>query len=143
MAAVSTYLNFSRETEEAFSFYKEVFGTEFIGGIFRFSDMPPQKGMRPLADEDKDLIMNITLPIVGGHYLMGTDAPESMGFKLVKGNNMHISLHLDSREETEQYFCSLSKDGEVIMELSEMFWGEYYGSCKDKFGIQWMFHCPL
>ncbi|MDX5479005.1 MAG: VOC family protein, partial [Cyclobacteriaceae bacterium] len=79
----------------------------------------------------------------GVHLLMGTDAPESMGFNLVKGNNVHISLHLDSKEETEQYYQALSKEGEVSMELSEMFWGEYYGSCTDKFGIQWMFHCPL
>lgn len=143
MATVSTYLNFKRESEAAFSFYKEVFGTEYIDGIYRFSDMPAQEGVPPLADEDKNLIMNITLPIVGGHLLMGTDAPESMGFNLVKGNNVHISLHLDSKEETEQYFQALSKEGEVSMELSEMFWGEYYGSCTDKFGIQWMFHCPL
>ncbi|PSL07168.1 VOC family protein [Cecembia rubra] len=143
MASVSTYLNFKRETESAFNFYKKVFGTEFIGGVYRFSDMPSEEGAPPIADEDKDLIMNITLPIVGGHLLMGTDAPESMGFQLVQGNNVHISLHLDSKKETEYFFRELSNEGVVSMDLNEMFWGEYYGSCTDKFGVQWMFHCPL
>lgn len=142
MATVSTYLNFSRETEKAFNFYKEVFGTEFIEGIHRYGDMPTTEDMAPVSEEDKDLIMNITLPIIGGHLLMGTDAPESMGFHLNKGNNVHVSLHLDTKEETRKYFNTLTEGGKVNMDLAEMFWGEYYGSCTDKFGIQWMFHCP-
>ncbi|MBS9525817.1 VOC family protein [Litoribacter alkaliphilus] len=143
MAAVSTYLNFARETEQAFNFYKEVFGNDFIEGIHRYGDMPPSEGAPPIAEEDKHLIMNMTLPIVGGHLLMGTDAPESMGFKLNTGNNVHISLHVDSKEEARKYFDSLSSGGEVSMELQDMFWGEHYGSCTDKFGIQWMFHAPI
>ena len=79
MARVSTYLNFSRNTEEAFNFYKAIFGGEFGGkGIARFGDMPPMEGMPPLAEEDKNLIMHIELTLIGGHVLMGTDAPESM-----------------------------------------------------------------
>src|SRR4249919_1999228 len=91
MARTNTYLNFPRNTEEAFNFYKSIFGGEFTGGIARFSDVPPQEGMPPMAEADKNLVMHIELPIVGGHVLMATDAPESMGFKVNFGNNMHIS----------------------------------------------------
>ncbi|MCB0686685.1 MAG: VOC family protein, partial [Saprospiraceae bacterium] len=93
MASVSTYLNFKRNTEEAFNFYKAVFGGEFFGqGIMRFGDIPPQEGMPPLAEEDKNLVMHVELRILNSHSLMGTDAPESMGFKLNPGNNIYINL---------------------------------------------------
>lgn len=82
MSRVSTYLNFPRSTEEAFNFYKSIFGGEFTNGIQRFSDIPPQEGTPPISDEDKNLVMHIELPILGGHILMGTDAPQSMGFKV-------------------------------------------------------------
>ncbi len=142
MARVSTYLNFVRNTEDAFNFYKSVFGGEFSGGgIARFSDIPPQESMPPLREEDKNLIMHIELPIIGGHVLMGTDSPESMGFKVNFGNNVHISLEPDTREETKRLFFALSAGGVITMELQDMFWGSYYGSCTDKFGIQWMFNC--
>ncbi len=142
MARVSTYLNFPRNTEEAFNFYKSVFGTEFGGqGTARLGDGPPQEGMPPLAEADKKLILHIELPIVGGHILMGTDAPESMGFKLNFGNNVHINLEPDTRKETKKLYDALSQGGKVTMELQDMFWGAYYGSCSDKFGVQWMFNC--
>jgi PhnB protein len=141
MARVSTYLNFVRETEQAFNFYKSVFGTEFVDGIQRMGSVPPQEGMPPLPEEDKNLVMHVELPILGGHSLMGTDAPESMGFKLNMGNNVYISLEPDSRAETERLFNSLSEGGKVEMPLQDMFWGAYYGSCTDKFGTQWMFNC--
>lgn len=141
MARVSTYLNFSNSTEDAFNFYKSVFGTEFNGPIARFGEIPPQKGMPPIPDADKNLVMHIELPIVGGHKLMGTDAPESMGFKVNFGNNVHINLQPDTREETKRLFEKLSADGTVTMELQEMFWGDYFGSCTDKFGVQWMVNC--
>jgi PhnB protein len=141
MARVSTYLNFSRNTEEAFNFYKSIFGGEFIrGGIARFSDIPQAEGMPPIADEDKNLIMHIELPISGGHVLMGTDAPESMGFNVNFGNNIHINFEPDTREETKRLFDALSVGGKITMELQDMFWGAYYGSCTDKFGVQWMFN---
>lgn len=143
MKSVSTYLNFETETEEAFNFYKKVFGTDFIEGIHRFGDMPPSDGMPPLSEEDKNLIMNITLPIIGGHLLMGTDAPKSMGLDVSYGNNVHLSLHFDSKEDTQKHFNALSAGGKIRMELGDMFWGEYYGSITDKFGVQWMFHCPI
>lgn len=83
MASTSTYLNFQRNTEEVFNFYKSVFGGDFGGdGIMRFADIPEMEGAPPIAEEDRHLVMHIELPILGGHKLMGTDAPESMGFKL-------------------------------------------------------------
>jgi PhnB protein len=143
MAHVSTYLNFERDTEVAFNFYKSIFGGEFGGqGIMRMGDMPPQDGMPPIADGDKKLVVHVELAITAGHRLMGTDAPESMGFKLKKGNNTHINLGLDTRKETKQLFDALSKGGAVTMELQDMFWGDYFGSCTDKFGVNWMFNCP-
>lgn len=141
MARVSTYLNFPRNTEEAFNFYKSVFGTEFSCEIARFGDIPPQDGMPPLPENDKDLIMHIELPTLDGHVLMGTDAPESMGFKVNPGNNVYINLEPDTREETKRLFDALSEGGQIEMDLQDMFWGAYYGSCKDKFGVQWMFNC--
>lgn len=141
MAKVSTYLNFPRNTEEAFDFYKAVFGGEFPGGIMRFQDIPPSENNPPLAEDDKNLVMHIELPILGGHLLMGTDAPESLGFKVNFGNNVYISLHPDTREETKRLFNALSEGGLVEQELQDMFWGDYYGSLKDRFGVQWMFIC--
>jgi len=142
MARVSIYLNFARNTEEAFNFYKSVFGGEFGGeGIARFNDIPQIEGMPQLAEEDKNLIMHIELPVLGGFVLMGTDAPESMGFKVETGNNMYINLEPDSRDETKRLFKALSTGGKITMDLQDMFWGAYYGSCTDKFGIQWMFNC--
>ena len=141
MARTSTYLNFQRNTEEVFNFYKTIFGGEFIGGINRFGDIPPSDEMPPLPDEDKNLIMHIEFAIVGGHVLMGTDAPESMGFHVKFGNNAHINLEPDTRAETKRLFDALSAGGQVTMELQDMFWGAYYGSCTDRFGVQWMFNC--
>ena len=144
MAKVSTYLNFSRSTEEAFNFYKSVFGGSFLGmGIARLGDVPPQEGMPALAEEDKNLVMHVSLQIIGGHILMGTDAPESMGFNLNFGNNTYISLEPDSKEETQKLFDELSAGGIVTMDLQPMFWGALYGSCTDKFGVQWMFNFTL
>ncbi len=142
MSGVCTYLNFNRNTEAAFLFYQSVFGGEFQGGIARLSDAPPMEGVPPLAEADKNLIMHVRLPILGNHSLMGTDAPESMGFNLQVGNNIHIHLELDTREEARKYFEALSAGGKVTQQLQDMFWGAYYGSCTDKFGIQWMFNCP-
>jgi PhnB protein len=142
MARVSTYLNFPRNTEEAFNFYKSVFGGEFgHDGIARFKDIPPMEGMPPLPEADKNLVMHIELPITGGHVLMGTDAPESMGFTVNNGNNVHINLEPDTREETKRLFDALSAGGKVTMELQDAFWGAYFGSCTDKYGTNWMFNC--
>jgi PhnB protein len=141
MPRVSTYLNFPRTTEAAFHFYKSVFHTEFAGPIMRFRDIPPHPDQPPLAEADKDLIMHIELPILGGHLLMGTDAPESMGFTIVPGNNVFINLEPDTRAETERLFQALADGGIVEMPLQEMFWGGYFASVQDKFKIRWMLNC--
>jgi PhnB protein len=141
MARVSTYLNFPRSTEEAFLFYKSAFRSEFSTPIARFRDIPPHPGQPALADADKDLVLHVELPILAGHVLMGTDAPESMGFSVASGNNMHINLEPDTRAEADRLFKALSEGGKVEMPLQEMFWGGYFGSIIDKFGIRWMFNC--
>jgi PhnB protein len=141
MSEVATYLNFARETEQAFNYYKQVFGTEFDGPINRFGEVPPQEGQPPMAEEDKNLVMHVSLPILGGHHLMGTDAPETMGFKVNGGNNVYIMLQPDTRAETKKLFEALKQGGNVEMDLQDMFWGDYFGSCSDKFGVNWMFNC--
>ncbi len=141
MARTSTYLNFPRNTEEAFVFYKSVFGGDFDGPVHRMGEVPAQDGAPPLAEGDKNLVMHVGLQILGGHMLFGTDAPESMGFKLLEGNNVYINLEPDTKEETDKLFAALSDGGKIEMPLQDMFWGAYYGSCTDKFGIHWMFNC--
>lgn len=142
MAKVSTYLNFPRNTEEAFTFYKSVFGGEFMGDIKRFSDVPPSPDAPALAEDDKNLVMHVGLPITGGHLLYGTDAPESMGFNCFPGTNSYICLELDSREEVDRLFAALSEGGKVEMKPADMYWGDYFGSFADKFGVQWMVLTP-
>jgi len=140
MAQVATYLNFNRNTEEAFNFYKSVFGTAFMG-VMRHSDVPVPEGHPGPSEEDRNLIINIALPIMDGHVLMGTDAPESMGFTVTQGNNVHICLMPETREESDRLFTALSDGGKVEMPMQDMFWGDYYGSFTDKFGINWMINC--
>ena len=142
MARTNTYLNFPRNTEEAFNFYKSIFGGEFVAGrVARFGDIPAMDGASPIPDADKNLVMHIELAITGGHILMGTDAPGSMGFTVNYGNNVHINLEPDSREEAKRLFDALSAGGKVTMDLQDMFWGAYFGSCTDKYGVQWMVNC--
>lgn len=139
VARVTSYLNFPGKTEEAFLFYKEVFKGQFTGvGLRRFGDIDLPAGMPPLSDPDKKLILHAELTIMGGHVLMATDAPESMGFVLKQGNNMHINLEPASREETKRLFDALSEGGSITMPLEDMFWGAYFGEFTDKYGINWM-----
>jgi PhnB protein len=139
MASVSTYLNFDGKTEEAFEFYRSVFGTDYIGeGIMRMNQAPPMEGMPPFAENEKDLVMNVQLPITGGHILMGTDTLESFGQKLVMGNNVHITVHPDTRAEADRLFAELGAGGTITMPLADQFWGDYFGSLVDKYGVQWM-----
>lgn len=141
MARVSTYLNFPGNTEEAFNFYKTIFKTEFSGnGIQRFGDIEAPEGAPPMSEADKKLIIHVELPILGGHIIMATDAPESMGFKVETGNNMIINLEPDTKAETERLFKALSAGGKVTMDLQDMFWGALFGTCTDKYGINWMFN---
>lgn len=142
MAKTSTYLNFMGQTEAAFSFYKSVFGTEYEGPIARMGDVPAGPGMPELTPEQRNLVMHVELPILGGHMLMGTDTLESMGHKLTVGNNVSISLQPDSRAEADRLFTALSQDGEVEMPMQDMFWGAYFGAFCDRFGIRWMINFP-
>jgi len=138
-ARVSSYLNFDGKTEEAFLFYKKVFQTEFLGkGIERFGDIPADAGHAPIADEIKKMVLHVALPIIGGHILMGTDAPKEMGFTLNKGNNMHICLEPETREEADRLFKELSIGGTITMPLADMFFGAYFGEFSDTYGVNWM-----
>lgn len=130
---MNPYLNFNGNTEEAFNFYKSVFGGDFAV-VMRFGDNP-QCG--EMSEDDKKRIMHIALPIDGGGMLMATDALESMGQKLNVGNNFYISLSPSTREDADRIFNGLSSDGKVEMPMSDQFWG-YFGSLTDKFGVQWM-----
>jgi PhnB protein len=141
MARVSTYLNFPRTTEEAFTFYKSVFKTEFLGQVYRYKDLPPQPDQPPVPESDQNLIMHIELPILAGHVLMGGDAPDSMSFKLITGNSSYVMLEPDTRTETDRIFQALSEGAKIEMPLQVMFWGDYYGSLVDRFGTCWMFNC--
>ena len=141
MARVSTYLKFPRSTEEVFLFYKSVFKTEFSCTIARFKDMPPHPGHPALSEADANLILHIELPILGGHVLMGTDAPESFGFTVNRGNNVHINLEPDTRAEADRLFAALTPGGKIEMPLQDMFWGAYFGSFQDRFGTHWMINC--
>jgi PhnB protein len=142
MATTNIYLNFPRNTEEAFNFYQSVFGGEFVGGINRMGEVPPSPEGPAIADADKNLVMHIALKLPGGVLLMGTDAPESMGFNVRPGNNVHISLEPDTRAEADRLYQALSAGGKTDMPMQDMFWGAYYGSLTDKFGIQWMINVP-
>lgn len=141
MPRVSTYLNFERSTEAAFLFYRAAFGTEFIGPIRRYADMPAAPGQPPLDPADAPLVMHVELPILGGHVLMGTDVPRSMGATVTAGNNVHINLEPDTRAETDRLFQALAEGAVVDTPLQEMFWGGYFGSLTDRFGLHWTFNC--
>ncbi len=138
MARVNTYLNFMGKTEEAFNFYKEVFGTE-ITSLTRMKDMPRPEGAPSLAESEGNLIMNIQMPITNGHVLMATDMIASMGHNLKVGNNVTISLDLDSQEEAEKIYNKLlTNSPENSAPLAPMPWGAIWGSCEDQYGIRWM-----
>lgn len=139
-ARVSFYVNFPGNTEEAFNFYRTVFKTEFVNGIKRLGEIEIQEGQPPIAENVKNMVLHVELPLLGNHVLMGTDAPKELGFTLVHGNNMHINLEPESREETDRIFNQLSEGGKIDMPLQDMFFGAYYGSFTDKFGINWMLH---
>jgi PhnB protein len=139
MAKVSIYLNFQGNTAEAFNFYKSVFKTEFSAPIMYIKDMPSQEGMPQLSEKDLNSVMHVALPILGGTNLMGTDMLESMGHKVIVGNNTTINLETDSKEEADRLFAALSEGGSDIAPMRQEFWG-YWGCCLDRFGIRWMFN---
>jgi PhnB protein len=138
MAQTATYLNFEGTTEQAFNFYKSAFGTQFLGDIMRHGDVPLPDGAPELSEADKRLIMNVALPLLGGHLLMGTDVFDAMVIDFKQGNNVSICLLPDTREEADRLFAALSAGGKVEQPMEDAFWGDYYGSFVDKFGVQWM-----
>ena len=143
MARVNTYLNFPGNTEEAFNFYKSVFGTEFVS-LTRMKDMPRPEGAPALLESDANKIMNVQLPITNGHVLMATDALESLGHKVDVGNNVTISLDLDSTEDAERIYSKLLVNSpENSGPLANMPWGALWGSCQDQFGVRWMVSANL
>jgi PhnB protein len=104
-------------------------------------DAPADPQGPQLTTAERNMVMHVALPILGGHMLMGTDMIASMGHMLVPGNNVSLNLEPDTRAETQRLFAALSEGGKVDMPLMDMFWGSYFGSVTDKFGIHWMFNC--
>jgi PhnB protein len=139
MASVSIYLNFMGNAEEAFNTYKKVFKSEFSAPLMRMKDIPPSPGAPAVAEADKDKVMHVALPILGGTQIMATDMLASMGHKLVEGNNFTISLNPDTKEEADRLYKELSAGGSEGVAPHDEFWG-YWGTCKDRFGIRWMFN---
>ena len=136
MATINAYLTFDGTCEEAFNFYKSVFGGDFPM-VGKFGDMPPQEGMPPISDEVKNRIMHMSLPISAETVLMGSDTMPGIHDHQV-GNNISLSINTDSREESDLIFTGLSAGGKVSMPLADTFWGAYFGMWTDKFGINWM-----
>jgi PhnB protein len=134
MATINPYLNFKGNTEEAFNFYKSVFGGEFKD-LVRFKDTSDGSNV---PDNEKNMLMHISLPIGTGNILMATDALESMGQKITFGNNFYLSLSAESEEEADKLFKGLITGGKATMPLQKTFWGSYFGMVTDKFGINWM-----
>lgn len=137
MASINPYLIFNGNCEEAFLFYKSVFGGEFPY-IGKFSDMPPSDDPNcppPSADE-ANRIMHVSLPI-GNTVLMGSDSTSQSGDVAI-GANVSISINTDSRAEADKLFNGLSAGGNVIMPMQNTFWGAYFGMFVDRFSIHWM-----
>jgi PhnB protein len=130
-----SYLNFAGNAQQAFDFYKSAFGGDF-SSVVRFKDLP-MEGVT-ISKEDEEKIMHIALPIGEDNVLMASDVLESLGQQLVQGNNVYVSVHPTSREEADRIFSALSEGADIEMPMGDQVWGDYYGSLKDKFGIQWM-----
>lgn len=130
---LNPYLNFDGNAEEAFRFYQSIFGGEMF--LQRMDQAP---GTENLPDNEKKRVMHVSIPIGNGQFLMASDCVPSMGQVLVVGNNNYISLTPDSRQEADRIFNGLSAGGKVEMPMADMFWGDYFGSFEDKFGVRWM-----
>lgn len=139
MSKVSIYLNFMGNTAEAFEFYKDVFKTDYAMPPMRMKDAPPHPNAPKLSEKDMNAIMHVSMPILGGTMLMGTDLLESTGDTLREGNNVTISLDADDRAEADRLYNALSEGGSEKAPMREEFWG-YWGCAKDRFGIRWMFN---
>lgn len=134
MPKLNPYLNFDGKAEEAFNFYRTVFGGEFVGGVHKMGNAP---GTENLSDDERNRVMHIALR-VGGDLLMASDIVPSFGQNLTVGNNNYVSIFPDSREDADRIFKALSDGGNIEMPLEDQFWGDYFGSFQDKFGVYWM-----
>lgn len=134
MLTTNTYLNFDGDTLPAFEFYRSVFGGEF-DRLLKMGEMP---GQEKLSEQERNLIAHVGLKLSETSTLHGSDIVKSYGQQLTVGNNFYILLSPDSRTQADQLFAALSAGGTIEIEMTEMFWGAYYGAFKDKFGVQWM-----
>ena len=136
MPTLNVYLTFKGNCEEAFEFYKSVFGGDYTSKM-RFSEMPPDPEY-PVPEENKDKIMHVSLPMGESTVLMGSDTGGSWGPETVIGNNFSLSISVASKTEADDFHAKLSAGGNVTMPMDSTFWGDYFGMCTDKFGISWM-----
>ena len=144
MTTVNVYLNFDGNCEQAFNFYKSVFGGDFPY-IGRYKDMPPPPGGgKSFPEEQGNRIMHVSLPISNETMLMGSDTGGEWAADYKQGNNFSISINADNRKEADRLFEGLSEGGRVTMPMNDTFWGDYFGMFTDKFGVNWMvsFHNP-
>jgi PhnB protein len=142
MATVNVYLNFDGTCEEAFNHYKNVFGGEF-SYVSRFSDMPEDEDSPPVSEADRNKILHISLPVSKETSIMGSDHLESWGGPLSAGNNFSLYVDVPGKEEADRVFGELSEGGTVTMPMGNTFWGSYFGSLTDRFGINWMIGTEL
>lgn len=142
MTTVNVYLAFDGNCREAFQFYQSVFGCEF-SYLGTYGEMPKQEGMPPLPESEKDKIMHIALPISKETMLMGYDTTELFGNVVTHGDNISIMIDTSTTDEADRLFKKLSEGGKVTMPMEKTFWGAYYGTFTDKFGINWMVHVDL
>jgi PhnB protein len=133
---IHAYLNFDNETEAAFRFYESVLGGK-LTEIYRFGAMPLEAGFE-LTSEQKNLVMHVGLELPGGQMIMGSDTLPGMGPARVEGNNFSISVHPDNRQEADRVFGALAQGGTITMPIADQFWGDYFGSLTDRFGVNWM-----
>ena len=141
MAIINPHLSFQGNCEEAFNFYKSVFGGDF-SALNRYKDMPPNPE-HPLLEVDKEKIMHIALPLSKETVLMGGDAPESIHKVITAGNNFGLSVRVDTLEEAERILAHLAMGGKVFMPIAKAFWGDYFGMVTDKFCYDWMISCKI
>jgi PhnB protein len=135
MAQINPYIHFNGNAEEAFNFYKSVFGEEFAM-ISRFKDMNIPES--PMSESEANKIMHIALPIGKHSLLMASDTPSSLGTHNEKETRSKISISAESKEEADKLFNGLSAGGQIEMPIQDSPWGSYFGMFRDKFGIEWM-----
>lgn len=139
MTKVNAYLTFNGNCEEAFSFYKSVFGGEFLY-IGRYKDVPPTDRQKFQLENDEK-IMHVSLPIGKETILMGCDSTQTDGQETIFGDNISLSVSIDNKEEADRLFNELSVGGQIKMAMSQTFWGSYFGVFTDRFGINWLINC--